>query len=139
MVIDGTVEGVGSDRSKIGPLLGAAMRAVKPHPPLAFERKADGRLRVHVGAGKAADPVTVWLVGYDHVHRTSVQHGENAGRELADYQIVRSFHSIGTWNGAPLDLDLAADSATGDGAAILLQTNNTGPIIAAATLTGPSS
>jgi hypothetical protein len=52
------------------------------------------------------------------------------------YQVVRSFRSIGIWTGVPLDISVTPeDVALGTGgAAVLLQTDAIGPIIAAAAL-----
>ena len=65
--------------------------------------------------------------------------GENEGETARDYQIVRSMRAVGTWNGTPLDLDVAAGSARGDHAALLLQIDGTGPIVAATALAEPAS
>ena len=86
------------------------------------------------------EPASIWLVGFDREHATRVLHGENEGRTLKDYQVVRSFEEIGTWNGAPLDLDVAGNTVSGDGSvAVLVQLRGTGRIIGAATLKPPTS
>src|SRR5438876_258916 len=79
-------------------------------------------------------PAMVWLVAYDGEHTTVVKRGENEGRVLNDYQVVRSFRGIGTWTGASLDISVAPKDATlgTGGAAVLLQIEGIGPIIAAA-------
>jgi hypothetical protein len=95
---------------------------------------------VHIEAGVAPEPATVWIVGFDREHATPVLRGENEGRTLKDYQVVRSFEEIGTWKGAALDLDVASGSVAGDGSvAVLVQLHGTGRIIGAATLKPPTS
>jgi hypothetical protein len=140
MVVNGTTEGVGSERLVIAPLIKAAEDEKALSQPVSIERKADGALAVHVDAGAGAEPATLWLVGFDREHATPVLRGENAGRTLKEYQVVRSFEAIGTWRGPALDLMLAADRVASEGGvAVLLQQGGTGRIIGAALLKPPTS
>lgn len=138
MVIDGASEGVGSEPKKIAPLLAAARQQPRPGPAFSVEKRDRG-YHIHIGAGTTAAAATVWLVGIDRRHQTKVLRGENEGATANDYQVVRSFRSVATWRGQPLDLDVPEASATGDEIAVLLQVGGTGPILRAATLPGPSS
>jgi hypothetical protein len=141
MVINGTAQGVGSDRQEIEGLIRAAKTTPALHPSLTIASDVGGGLAIHIGgeAGGTTGGVkwaTVWLVVYDSEHTTAVARGENSGRVLTDYQVVRSFRSIGIWTGVPLDISVAPEDValrTG-GAAVLLQTDAIGPIIAAAVL-----
>ncbi len=141
MVINGTTEGVGSERLSIAPMIKAAEdeKALSQH--LSITRNADGALAIHVDAGAGAEPATLWLVGFDPEHATPVLHGENEGQTLKEYQVVRSFAAIGTWRGQALDLTLTADhQPAGDGGlAVLLQQGGTGRIVGAALLKPPTS
>jgi hypothetical protein len=76
----------------------------------------------------------VWLVFYDSKHETPINAGENSGRKLANYNVVRTLTPIGKWTGgaASFPVDLDAIDADCDGAAVIVQTEGTGPIIAAA-------
>jgi hypothetical protein len=140
MVINGTTEGVGSERETIGPLIKAAVEDKALQRRVSIVRAAPGKLVVHVDAGSATEPVTLWLVGFDREHATPVLRGENEGQTLREYQIVRSFEAIGSWSGEALDLTLAADKSEGDGGcAVLLQQGGSGRIIGAAVLKPPTS
>ncbi|MGH6804078.1 MAG: DUF1223 domain-containing protein [Methyloceanibacter sp.] len=141
MVVDGVRQGVGSDRAEIDGLIRAAAEDFVPHPILTLVRSAEGGLVVHIdgqpsGIVAGDEPATVWLTAYDSEHTTVVARGENGGRTLKDYQVVRSFRPIGSWTGAPLDIVVPAKDLTlgTGGVAVLLQTNGVGPIIAATTL-----
>ena len=141
MVVNGTRQGVGSDREAIDALISDAMAHPAPHPSLTVARNADGGLAIHVGAepagSRAAEKsATIWLVTYDSEHTTVVAQGENGGRTLKDYQVVRSLRGIGTWTGAPLDISVAPKDVTSStgGVAILVETGGIGPIIAATSL-----
>jgi len=141
MVVNGAAEGVGSERPVIAPLIKAAESEQALRQGVSIQRNADGTLAVHVDAGAGAEPATLWLVGFDREHATPVLRGENGGRTLKEYQVVRSFSSIGTWRGPALDLTVAAAlSPAGDGGvAVLLQQDGTGRIIGAALLKPPTS
>jgi hypothetical protein len=140
MVINGAAEGVGAEPDTIMPLIKAAAADPAPRAVATLSRTGDGRLAVHIDAGSTSEPASVWLVGFDRVDRTSVLRGENEGRTLTDYHVVRSFREIGTWTGAAVDLDIAANAASGDGSvAVLVQLHGTGRIVGAAALKPPTS
>jgi hypothetical protein len=140
MVVNGTSEGVGSERPAMEPLIKTAIEAKALAQRLSITREAPGRLVVHVAASTAAASATLWLVGFDRERATPVARGENEGKTLHEYQIVRSSEAIGTWHGPALDLAVPADKAAGDGGvAVLLQENGAGRIIGAALLKPPTS
>lgn len=140
MVVNGVTEGVGSERTTIAGLIKAAKEDKRAHQRVTLRRNADGSLAIHVDAGTASAPATVWLAGFDGEHSTSVPRGENEGATLKDYQVVRSWASLGLWQGAALDLTVPADKLGGDGGvAVLLQQNGAGRIIGAALLKPPTS
>jgi hypothetical protein len=140
MVIAGARHEDGAKRDVIEGLIAAARNA-PPGPAITLSRNPDGNLKVSIAAQgatgqnpAAGEPLTVWLVKFDREHWTKVAQGENQGRTLGDFQVVRSFRQIGSWHGDKLEIDLAAE-ATGDGGcAVLLQRGGTGPILAASML-----
>ncbi len=142
MVVNGAAQGVGSERREIEALIHAAAATRPPHPELALGGRADGALVVDVGAGDSPPdrPATLWLIGYDRPHKTSVGAGENEGRVAADYQAVRSYRRLGAWPGRAMELVVPpaeAETLGSGGAAVLLQSDGTGPILAAARLDAP--
>jgi hypothetical protein len=140
MVINGTVEGVGSGREAISQLIAEAAADKNPHVGVAVTRGPAGQILVHIDAGQTTEPATVWLVGFDREHATQVLRGENEGQLLRDYQVVRSLKEIGTWTGAALDLSLAENAATGDGGVgVLVQLRGTGRILGAGCVKTPTS
>jgi hypothetical protein len=135
MVVDGARHEDGSKREAIERLIAAA-RKVPPGPAITLSRVGAGNLRIRIAGQQPADstPAAVLLVKFDREHWTKVADGENQGRTLGDFQVVRSFRQIGTWNGEKLAIDLDSE-ATGDGGcAVLLQRLGTGPILAASML-----
>jgi hypothetical protein len=97
------------------------------------EMVVDGTLGVvgsdDIGAGQGT--ATVWLIGYDLMHRTSVTGGENGGRSLVEANIVRSLRSLGRWQSGALHTMAAMPE--GERAAIILQSDD-GRILGAARL-----
>jgi len=103
-VVDGRRAVVGSDRAAVAMALDEAARAAAA-PGVLRLRAGDAGLRVEIAAGLGAG--TVWLVGFDHLHRTAIGRGENSGRTLLEANIVRAARPIGHWTGAALSLDAA--------------------------------
>lgn len=133
MVIDGTAQAVGSDRAGVTAALAraraaAAQQSPETTPSLTLTNR-DGRLAVDVGAAAAAGKLL--LVGFDPVHVTQVDAGENAGRTLTEVNVVRSLKELPAWHGAATSL--LVDKPAGARAAVLLQAAD-GRVIGAATL-----
>lgn len=114
MVVGGVRIAVGSDAGDID----AAM-AVTPAAsvPVRLSRTAEG-LSAEVGA--AGQPVHAMLAFHLPEHTTPIGAGENGGRKLTEYRIVRQVLDMGGWDGAPRRLDLPEPPA-GHGAVLLVQ------------------
>lgn len=117
LVVNGTRMVVGSDAASVGTAIRAAGDATVP---VILRRTEDGMLSETGPAGRS---ITALLVTYDPVATTSIGGGENGGRRLAEYRIVRSAMPLGTWDGAPRRFDLSA-TAPGRGAVLVLQTED---------------
>jgi hypothetical protein len=131
MVIEGGVDVVGGDRGAAARVLESmAERAVTAAPMRLTRRGID--LALDIGAGEGSG--TVWLIGFDHAHRTSVRGGENAGHSLDETNVVRELAPLGAWGGKALALHHPAPA--GEDFAALLQADD-GRIIGAARLAAP--
>lgn len=130
MVIDGRFDRAGSDRDPVLALLGLRPDGIPLH--LAT---SGADITAEVGDGRAAGPADMVLVAYLTSAGTPVGRGENAGRHLTEYHLVRAMRVLGQWDGrkrsvsVPLT-DLPADSTD---AALLLQQPGQGAILGAAT------
>lgn len=133
MVVDGALQGIGSEPATINKLIEKARKLAAGGPVLSVTGSGPHRI-VHIGAAKAEAPAKVWLVFFDSRHETAVKAGENSGRHLANYNVVRTLTPVGKWSGHAVDLpvDLDAIDADCDGAAVIVQAEETGPILAAA-------
>ena len=65
-----------------------------------------------------------------------MKRGENGGRTLKEFNIVREWRRIGTWNGeaVTLPLDVAMGGAARKGCAIIVQSGPVGPVLGAAVM-----
>jgi hypothetical protein len=126
LIIDGDSQAVGSDAPEVQRLIRSAVAHAVEGPSLAFDRRPDGSASLHVGAGKSAG--AVWLVAYDRTVTTPVGRGENAGRTLTEYQVVRSATRLAQWRGDALDLPLPGKAAEGE--VVFIQPDAPGPILA---------
>ena len=127
MVIDGVTHAVGSRRGEVEAAirqrlaLGAAERV---SIPIEVGRRSDGKITVLVPKAATSGPADLLLAAIDAEHVTEVKRGENSGRVLSDYNVVRSITRIGRWTGDTLAVTVGADDAWHRGAdalVILLQ------------------
>lgn len=133
MVIDGTRDVVGSRRDAVLSLLagkrdGVGIKAARDGNDLVVSVDSAGT------DGKTAKAGDVLLVAYSDTAETKVPRGENAGRTLREFNIVRGFWRLGAWTGtaATLRFDKAKLPADATRIALLVQAPGQGPIIGAA-------
>ena len=131
MVVDGRTDVVGSERGDVAAAIGKA--AVAPKVAITIEKDAGGyRVLIPAAAPPAGGPATVWLALFDSQRETGVKRGENGGRTLKEYNIVREWRQIATWDGSALSLPLAMTGKPAqDGCAIIVQSGPVGPILGA--------
>jgi hypothetical protein len=119
-VIDGRVSAIGSDQMSIEAALS------KGRPTLPIELTLDqGQVRIALPAVTARLPAAlqVILVGYEPRALTAVGAGENAGRKLQEYDVVRAYRRVGLWQGgaAQFSVPLSLLPREATGIAVLLQ------------------
>ena len=129
MVVGGSVDVVGSDRRAVMAALGGSRQGA-----VVQVVREGGSLKVAVAAQKGAPAADVVLVAYAEQAETKVRRGENAGRSLTEYGIVRGVYPLGRWVGdaASFTVDLAMVPEDATAAAVLLQTPGPGSILGAA-------
>jgi len=129
MVVDGATDVVGSDRRSVL----AAVGGPRQGPAIQLLRE-DGVLKVGVAAQKGAPTAEAVLVAYAEQADTKVQRGENAGRSLTEYAIVRGVYPLGRWTGDATSFSLDLSTVAGDATAVavLLQSPGPGRILGAA-------
>ncbi len=119
LIVDGRLDAVGSDAAAVDRILRQAAQSEETTASIDVQREATG-VTVSVGAGTGNG--TLLLIGYDPLHQTSVNRGENSGRTLEEANIVRSISVLGTWSGEPLRMQVSYPP--GQDVAVLLQRDN---------------
>jgi hypothetical protein len=127
MVVDGGDHAVGSDRRAVEALIGKAAKGGRPS--LAAKATADGLSLTIAGEGNAE----IWIVGHDPRHETRVARGENAGKTLAEFNIVRGIAKLAAWKGGAVTLTVPkAELPEGGAFVALLQESGQGRVLATA-------
>ena len=131
LVVNGAAIVVGSDRRAIA---GAIARVPAASTPIALHR--DGNAVV-AEIGATSGPVSALLVAFDPIRTTAVGAGENGGRRLTEYNIVRQATQLGTMQGPARQVALPA-TAPERGIALLLQSRDL-RLVGAAILAAPGA
>lgn len=131
MVVDGIGHGPGIDRSGIDTLLAEAKRRSPQRAVPELVRAADGTLTVKLAPFKVENgPADVMLAVYDRRHSTPVRRGENDGRMLDNFNVVRRIEMLARWDGTAASWTVPADRfAAGQGLAVLVQGPECGPML----------
>lgn len=134
MVIDGHVDVLGVDRLDLLRRLATPRSGVPVHVAV---QGADLLISVEAATGVA--PGDVLLVSYMPTAVTPIGRGENAGRKLREFNIVRSFATLGLWQGAAAEWRVELKTLPADAVkvAVLVQQHGPGPIVGAASAALP--
>lgn len=101
-IINGEVHVVGSDRAGIERAIGATRKNDDVMSVPVSMKLSGGHIMVSVAdAGKtsAATHGEVWIYSISKAVPISIARGENHGRELTYYNVVRNVLKVGDWNG----------------------------------------
>jgi len=135
MIIAGAIDVVGSDRKEVEKALKTAYTRNAMYR-IQVMREDDGKVVAQFPEAPIGVPATVWLVTYQKSAESHVKAGENAGRSLMTYNVVRSLQKVGMWTGAATEIELTLDAAAKangpDACAIIANQAEHGPIVAAA-------
>jgi len=141
IVIGGKVQVVGSRRAAVE----TAISNANPSTPVEIKTEAlgDGQIHVNLEPQRLEETAWIWLVTYDSRHEVDIRRGENAGKQLSYYNVVRKIERIATWDGTtslmvPVDMSRAWSDGR-DGYAIIVQAGGFGPILGAVALQNPGS
>ena len=135
MIIAGALDVVGSDRKAVEKALKKAYTRNTMYR-IKVMREKDGRVVAQFPEAPIGVPATVWLVTYQKNAESHVKAGENSGRSLQTFNVVRSLQKAGMWYGPATEIELKLDAAakanSPDACAIIANQAEHGPIIAAA-------
>lgn len=130
LVIDGRSDAIGSGGASLERALSSPREGV---PVLIAVREAS--VLVELGAQSGGPSCDVVLVIFLRHAVSPIGRGENAGRTLEEFNIVRGIRTLGTWKGATERFRVPVSSLPSDATdvAILIQPPGQAPIVGAAT------
>lgn len=136
MVIDGEDDAVGSRTWQVDALIAERLEA-RPADRFSIPVHAAldaGALRIEIPDADIRGRAEVHMVAYDARHVTEVRRGENHGRTLTDYNVVRELRTVARYDGTggTVTVEPGAWSDRVGGVAVLLQQRDHGPIWGAA-------
>jgi hypothetical protein len=135
MVVDGMGHDSGINRDTISALIAQARAQAGQRVTVAIADRGPAGVAVSVPAFATSEQLDVWLVAFDPQHKTQVTRGENRGRELIDYNVVRSLALLTKWDGKAAQWTVSPDQLGDcDGVAILVQRADLGIMVGAAQL-----
>jgi hypothetical protein len=140
VVINGSVHMVGSDRAGIEGAISATGKSdgVMSVPVSMTVTNKQINVSVAAASGPAAMHGEVWICSVSKAVPIEIKRGENRGRELTYYNVVRNVLKVGDWNGSPGNWSVPLENISREGvdaAAVYVQDGNRdkpGPMLGAA-------
>ena len=135
IVVDGIKDASGVDRAAVEALI-AEREHAGPKLAVTVEPRGGDDYDIRIPAGDFDGSATVWLAIFDRRYTTEVSRGENSGRTLDNYNVVRELRRIGTWTGEAQTIRIPLRPRAQGGCAILVQADKRhlvgqGPILGA--------
>jgi hypothetical protein len=129
LVVDGRDDQVGSNGQAIARALSENRDGV-----LVRVSVREAEVLVEIGARPEAKPGDVVLIPYLRHAVSAIGRGENAGRTLEEFNIVRAIRTLGPWKGEAQSFHVPVSSLPPDATdvAVLVQASGQAPIIGAA-------
>ncbi|HKY95117.1 MAG TPA: DUF1223 domain-containing protein [Kiloniellales bacterium] len=130
MVVGGRIDAMGSNRQKVE---AAIVEARKAGVSVTLTPQIDGTERVTVKGPAPPGGATVLAVHFLPQAETVVSRGENAGKTLIEYNIVRELQPLGRFTGGEATYDIIEEDPSGEqrACAVLVQDDATGAILGA--------
>jgi len=131
MVVHGSYQVVGSDPDVIED---AIEKAREMPSVLVTLTEKDGGYEINLPGTANLKDIDVIAVFFDEKHETEIDRGENSGRKIANYNVVRDFKELLRWNGDARKIQFKNPHSKGNNCAVILQSALTGKIVGAAQL-----
>ncbi len=136
MVIDGVYQASGNKPRKVVAGIQQARAIAGDRVPIEIDRISDSQVRVRIPGATARyrGEAEIVLVRFDDKHVTQVTRGENRGRTLNNYNVVRLLRPVARWNGAPVDVVVSLQELAGalpTNCAVFVQERGQGRILGA--------
>lgn len=139
IIVNGATHVVGSDRAAV--MNAIAQAQTQPAQVPLTLKPAGNELLVDIGEGPQTVDATLWVMGIGESQRVKVLKGENAGRDIAYRNTVRTAMPAGMWKGSATTIRLPRDgvmTADCSSCTVLLQRDKVGPVLGVAHWDSPS-
>ena len=137
VIISGMTHAVGSDKAAIDKAIAWTAKRLATRQ-IAMRMWTEGeKLIIDVAAGSGDAVIksaTIWIAVVKRATKVAIRRGENGGRTITYYNVVREMMPVGMWSGKPVKVSLAKHAVMRTGTEIcvaLLQLGTAGPIIGA--------
>jgi hypothetical protein len=127
-VVNGSVHALGSDKAAIEQAISKSRKNGAMVLPAVSFALADGRINVSVAAAAEGRGAEVWLCGVMTAATVAIGRGENKGRTVTYYNVVRRWLKLGDWAGKANSWNVPLETLKGDRidqAAVLVQSGTT--------------
>jgi hypothetical protein len=137
MIVNGSANVIGSDRAGIDSAIQNTQKAAGVMSVPVTMTLSGKQINVSVAASKAATAGhgEVWICSVSKSVPISIGRGENRGREVTYYNVVRNILKVGDWNGSPGNWTVPLENISRDGVVVYVQDGNRekpGPMLGAA-------
>jgi hypothetical protein len=140
MIVNGSANVIGSDRAGIDSAIQNTQKAAGVMSVPVTMTLSGKQINVSVAASKAATAAhgEVWICSVSKSVPISIGRGENRGRDVTYYNVVRNILKVGDWNGSPGNWTVPLENISRDGvdaAVVYVQDGNRekpGPMLGAA-------
>jgi hypothetical protein len=104
VVVNGSAQVIGSDRASIERAMGDTEKLKGVMSVPVSMTLAEKQINISVaasGKGPAVAHGEVWICSISKAVPISIGRGENSGRQITYYNVVRNLLKVGDWNGSP--------------------------------------
>lgn len=137
MVVDGRIQASGNKKDEILQGIESARGMDRERIGVELTRISANQVRIRIPMEDAVyrGEAEIVLIRFDEKKETVVTSGENAGKTLVNFNVVREMRPVADWNGEAVDMvqrlaDL--DAPGGDFCAVIIQERAQGRILGAA-------
>lgn len=140
VVVNGLRHVVGSRASEIDRAIAETTPLVAANRVAVRIRSADGHLVIDLAEaapGAREQEATVWLALIRRKVDVEIGRGENRGRKITYFNVVREWTPVGTWNGKSATIQLAhhaVQQSGAEGCAVIVQKGKAGAVLGTALL-----
>jgi hypothetical protein len=138
VVVNGSAHVNGTEETQIVRAIDKTGKTISASHVLIELSEDKNKLVIETGPapqGADAKEATLWLAVIAKTVQVPIKRGENQGKVVTYYNVVRELTPIGMWTGKPMTVQLERQTfmrRDTDGCAVLLQQGRAGPIIGAA-------